>query len=125
VIFPGLAAAVVERIAPYAPERVEILEEPAGFLQARAGETRHEAFALDEPEVDLDVDPLVFDPPYPAFAVLEALDFLQEFVRNDLGIDWDSGEPWAVVEDEEIHFGYAGGTSFEPIPFSALSPDRL
>jgi hypothetical protein len=120
VIFPGLAAAVVERVAPYAPEGVEILEEPEGFLQARAGETRWEAFALDEPEVDPDVDPLVFDPPYPAFAVLEALDFLQEFVRNELAIDWEAGEPWTMVEDDEIHFGYVGGASFEPLPFSAL-----
>jgi hypothetical protein len=121
LIFRGLAAAVVERMAPYAPEGVELLEEPDGFLQARTGETRWEAFALDEPEVDPAVDPLVYDPPYPAFAVLEALDFLQEFVRHELGIDWESGEPWALVEDDEIHFGYAGGTAFEPVPFDALS----
>jgi hypothetical protein len=120
VIFRGLAAAVVASVAPYAPDGVEILEEPAGFLQARRDESRWEAFALDEPEVDPDVDPLVFDPPYPAFAVLEALDFLQEFLRNELELDWEGGEPWAVVEDDEIHFGYAGGTAFEPIPFSAL-----
>jgi hypothetical protein len=120
MIFRGLAEAVVASISPYAPQDVEILEEPPGFLQARAGEARWEAFALDEPEVDLDIDPLLFDPPYPAFAVLEALDFLQEFVRNELEIDWEGGEPWAVVEDDEIHFGYTGGTAFEPIPFSAL-----
>jgi hypothetical protein len=121
VIFRGLAAAVVSSVAPYAPENVEFVEEPAGFLQARAGEGRHESFPLDEPEVDPDVDPLVYDPPFPAFAVLEALDFLQEFVRNELELDWEPGEPWAVVEDDEIHFGYAGGAAFEPIPFAVLS----
>jgi hypothetical protein len=120
-MFRGLAAAVAASIAPHAPEGVEVLEDPQGFVQARAGDSRWEAFALDEPEVDPDVDPLVYDPPYPAFAVLEALDFLQEFIRNELGIDWEPGEPWALIEDEEIHFGYAGGTAFEPVPFTALA----
>lgn len=120
MIFRGLAAAVAERVAPSVPAGIEVLEEPAGFLQARSGESRWEAFALDEPEVDPDVDPIVYDPPYPAFAVLEALDFLQEFVGNELGIEWEAGEPWALVEDDEIHFGYAGGANYEPIPFSAL-----
>ncbi len=119
-MFSGLAAAVVERIEPYAPAGIEIREEPQGFLQARQDDRRHESFALDEPEIDAEIDPTTFDPPYPAFAVLEALDFLQEFVRNELGIDWESGEPWALVEDDEIHFGYAGGAAFEPIPFTAL-----
>jgi hypothetical protein len=120
VIFRGLAAAAVERIAPYAPDGVEVVEEPEGFLQARKGESRWEAFALDEPEVEPDVDPVLFDPPYPAFAILEALDFLQEFVRNELELEWQDGEPWAAVEDDEIHFGYVGGIAFEPIPFGAL-----
>ena len=121
MIFRGLAAAMASSVAPYAPDGVEFVEEPPGFLQARAGDARYEAFALDEPEVDPDVDPLLYDPPYPAFAVLEALDFLQEFVRNELELDWEPGEPWALVEDDEIHFGYAGGAAFEPIPFAALS----
>jgi hypothetical protein len=121
VIFRGLAAALVERVEPYAPEGVELLEEPEGFVQARGGKSRWEAFPLDEPEVETDVDPVLYDPPYPAFAVLEALDFLQEFIRNELGVAWESDEPWAAVEDDEIHFGYVGGTSFEPIPFDALT----
>jgi hypothetical protein len=122
VTFRGLAAAFIASVTPYAPQDVEFVEEPTGFIQAHQGEGRWEAFALDEPEVDPDVDPLLYDPPYPAFAVLEALDFLQEFIRNELEIPWENGEPWAVVEDEEIHFGYAGGASFEPIPFTALRP---
>ena len=121
MIFRGLEAAVVSSVASYAPEGVEFLEEPVGYLQARAHAERHESFPLDEPEVDPDVDPLLYDPPYPAFAVLEALDFLQEFVRNELELDWEPGEPWAVVEDDEIHFGYVGGAAFEPIPFAALT----
>lgn len=120
--FPGLAAAVVERIAPYIPAEVELHESPEGFMQARLGEERWESYPLDEPEVEEEIDPATYDPPYPAFVVLEAIDFLQEFVRAELGVDWEDGEPWADLEDDEIRFGFSGGASFEPIPLPSLNP---
>jgi hypothetical protein len=116
----GLAAAVVERIAPFAPAGLEISEQPEGFLEARIDESRWETYPLDDPDVAEDVDPETFDPPYPAFPVLELLDFLQEYVRTELGDEWEQGEPWAALEDGEIRFGYDGGISFDPIPVASL-----
>jgi hypothetical protein len=120
VTYRGLAAAIVERVAPYAPDAVAIREEPEGFVQAWVDEGRWESFAVDEPELDDDVDASTYDPPYPAFAALEALDFLQEFVRNEVGAEWEDGEPWAELEDGEIRFGYEGGAGFDPIPVDSL-----
>ena len=85
VSFRGLAAAVVERVAPYAPAGVGSARGARGLPARRARRERAgRSFALDEPELDEEIDPSTYDPPYPAFAVLEALDFLQEFVRNEL-----------------------------------------
>lgn len=111
--YPGLAAALVERLAPHAPAGVELREEPRGYLQARLDERRYEAFPLDEPELEEEVDPAAYDPPYPAFAVLDALDFLQEFVRAELGEEW-GGEPWAELDEGDVRFGL-GEREFDPI----------
>lgn len=116
--YPGLAAAVAARMAPHAPAGIELREEPEGFLQAWADESRWESFPLDEPEVEEEIPAEAYDPPYPAFAVLEALDFVQEFVRFELGTEWE-GEAWAELGSDEIRFGY-GGLAFEPVPLSAL-----
>lgn len=118
--FPGLATAVVARIANHVPHGIDLREEPEGRLRLEAGE-RWDSFPLDEPEVEHEIDPETYDPPFPAFAVLEALDFVQEFVHDDLDPAWEPGEPWAELEDDEIQFGYTGGTSFEPIPLAELS----
>jgi len=120
VSFRGLAAAVVERVAPAAPAGLEIAEQPEGFLRVGLDESRWEVYPLDEPEIVEEIDPATYDPPYPAFAVLEALDFLQEYVRHELEPEWEQGEAWAEQDDDEIRFGFAGGTTFEPIPLSAL-----
>ena len=118
--YRGLAAAVVERVAPRLPAGVELREEPPGFLQAWLDESRWEAFPLDEPELVEEIDAADYDPPYPAFAVLEALDFLQELVHAELDSAWEPGEPWAEQDDDEIRFGFADGPTFEPVPLSAL-----
>ncbi|MGZ4390187.1 MAG: hypothetical protein ACXVZL_12480 [Gaiellaceae bacterium] len=116
--YPGLAAAVAARMAPHAPEGIELREEPSGFLQARIDENRWETFPLDEPEVEEEIPAEAYDPPYPAFGVLEALDFVQEFVRYELGSGWE-GEAWAELGPDAIRFGY-GELAFEPVPLSAL-----
>jgi hypothetical protein len=123
VTFRGLAAAVVERLAPHLPARLEVREQPEGTLRLQVADDRWETFRLDEPEVEAEIDPATYDPPYPAFAVLEALDLVQEYVRIELDAEWEEGEPWAELDDEEIRFGYAGGTTFEPIPLDALSSE--
>jgi hypothetical protein len=120
VIFPGLAAAVAARIAPFLPEGAALGEEPPGFLRVGLDESRWEVIPLDEPELLEEIDPAAYDPPYPAFAVLETLDFLQEYLRHELAPEWEQGEPWAEQDDEEIRFGYAPGTTFDPIPLTAL-----
>ena len=117
--YPGLAAAVAARMAPHAPAGIELREEPPGCLQARVDENRWETFPLDEPEVEAEIPADAYEPPYPAFAVLEALDFVQEFVRYELGTEWE-GEAWAELGPDEIRFGI-GGLAFEPVPLSALS----
>ena len=116
--YPGLAAAVAARMTPHAPAGIELREQPRGFLQARVDENRWETFPLDEPEVEEEIPAEAYDPPYPAFAVLEALDFVQEFVRYELGTEWE-GEAWAELGRDEIRFGY-GELAFEPVPLSAL-----
>jgi hypothetical protein len=116
----GLAAAVVERLAPYLPPGAVVTEEPEGFLRVGLDESRWEVYPLDEPEVVEDVEPETYDPPYPAFAVLEALDFLQEYLDHELEQGWEPGEPWAEQDDGEIRFGFAGGPEFDPIPLAAL-----
>ena len=118
--YSGLAAAVVERVAPIVPAGLELREEPEGFLRAVVDEQRWEAYPLDEPELEEEIDPATYEPPYPAFGVLEAIDFLQEFVRDELGAEWEQGEPWAEQDEEEIRFGYAGGPTFEPILLASL-----
>jgi hypothetical protein len=118
----GLAAAVVDRLAPHAPAGLELREEPEGHLQLRLDESRWEAFPLDEPEVEEEIPAETYDPPQPAFAVLEALDFVQEYVATELRVEWEDGEPWADLEDGEIRFGY-GDTSFEPIALDSLQAD--
>lgn len=116
--YPGLAAAVAARVAPRAPAGLEVREEPPGHLLARADESRREALALDEPELEDEVPAESYDPPYPAFAVLDALDFLQEFAGDELGETW-AGEAWAELAAGEIRFGF-GGEAFEPIPLAAI-----
>jgi hypothetical protein len=120
--FGGLAAAFVARVADHLPAGIELREEPEGRLQARVSDERWESFALDEPEVEEEIDLATYDPPFPAFAVLEALDFVQQFVHEELDPGWEPGEPWADLEDEEIRFGYGDGSSFEPIALTELSP---
>jgi hypothetical protein len=120
--FAGLAGAVVERLAPVAPPAVTIREQPEGFLQAWIDEWRSDAVPLDEPEFEEEVALDAYDPPYPAFAVLEAIDFLQEFLAGELDEEWEAGEPWAELDEDEIRFGFAGGRTFEPIPLSAIEP---
>jgi hypothetical protein len=122
VRFGGLAAALVERLAPHVPAGIELREQPQGFVQAWVTDERWEAFPLDEPELEEEIPLQTYDPPQPAFAVLEALDFLQEYVRSDVDVDWEDGEPWADLEDGEIRFGY-GDTSFEPIALDSLRDD--
>jgi hypothetical protein len=144
VRFRGLTVALVERLAPHAPAGLEVREEPDGHLQLRLDEGRWEAFPLDEPELEEEISADTYDPPQPAFSVLEALDFVQEFVRSELdsgvdsanaskradagsagagpGIEWEDGEPWADLEDGEIRFGY-GDSSFDPIPLDSLRAD--
>jgi hypothetical protein len=117
--YRGLAAAVVERLAGRAPAGLVLREAPDGFLQAWVDDARWESFPLDEPEVEEEIDPAAYDPPYPAFAVLEALDFVQEFARSELGAEW-GGEAWAELAVEEIRFG-VGEWAFEPIPLAAVS----
>jgi hypothetical protein len=120
VTFPGLAAAIVDRVAPFMPNGVELREAPEGHVQAWVDEGRWESLAVDEPELEEELAASAYDPPYPAFGVLETLDFLQEFVRNELELEWEGGEPWAELEDDEIRFGYADGVGFDPIPLSSL-----
>lgn len=109
--YPGLAAALAERLAG-AVGGVTFAEEPDGFLRAAVDEERWEVFPLDEPELEEEIDPDAYDPPYPAFAVLEALDFVQELVRYELGRELE--EPWAELRDGEIRFGF-GETALAPI----------
>ena len=116
--YPGLAAALAARVAPRAPGGLAVSEQPAGHLQARADEARWEALPVDEPDVEEEIAGDAYDPPYPAFAVLEALDFLQEFARDELGETW-AGEAWAELGDGEIRFGF-GDAAFEPIPLAAV-----
>jgi hypothetical protein len=120
VTWRGLAAAVAERLAPHAPEGLVVREEPEGFLQAWVDEARWESYPLDEPDVEEEIDPATYDPPYPAFAVLEALDFVQEYARNELGADWP-GEAWAELTAGEIRFGI-GEADLPPIPLAELNP---
>jgi hypothetical protein len=122
VLFRGLTAALVERLAPHAPAGLEVREEPEGYLQLRLDESRWEAFPLDEPELELEISADAYDPPLPAFSVLEALDFVQEYVGAELDVEWEDGEPWADLEDGEIRFGY-GDSSFEPIALGSLRDD--
>ena len=110
--FPGLAAAVAERVAGALPAGVAASEEPEGYLRVGLDEGRWEVFPLDEPEVEEEIAPDVYDPPFPAFAVLEALDFVQEFVREEAGREL--AEPWAELEDETIRLGF-GDDELEPI----------
>jgi hypothetical protein len=112
VEYPGLAAAVAERVAAVLPEGMTAGEEGGSLRLAAAGE-RWEAFPLDRPEVEEEIDPESYDPPFPAFAVLEALDFVQEFVRYEAGEELP--EPWAELGDGEIRLGF-GDTALEPIP---------
>ena len=70
VTFAGLAAALFARTAPTVPAELELIEEPDGFLQARRDDDRWEAFPVDEPELEEEIDPSACDPPFPAFAVL-------------------------------------------------------
>jgi hypothetical protein len=122
----GLAAALVARIAPAAPEGVDILEEPPGFLTARIDEFRWEALAIDEPEFEEEILHEEYDPPYPAAGALEALDFVQEFVRNELGVEWPPGspEPTAALLEDEIRFWFGPkddpALAFEPIPLEEV-----
>ena len=120
--FRGLTAALVERLAPHAPTGLELREEPEGHLQLHVDENRWEAYPLDEPELEEEIAADTYDPPQPAFAVLEALDFVQEYVGAELDVQWEAGEPWADLEDGEIRFGY-GDTSFEPIALDSLRDD--
>ncbi len=115
--WPGLATALAARLAPHAPAGLELHAE-AGALQARLDDARRDAFPVDEPELEPEIAPGTYDPPYPAFAVLEALDFVQEFVRGELGEEW-GGEAWAELDEDEIRFGL-GDQAFEPIPLSEL-----
>ncbi len=117
--YPGLAAAVAERLAPHAPAGLVLRARPEGHLQAWIDEARWESFPLDEPELEEEIEPATYDPPYPAFAVLEALDFVQDFVRYELGAEWP-GEAWAELAAGEIRFGL-GDQAFEPIPLTSLS----
>jgi hypothetical protein len=119
--YPGLAAALVDRLGQEAPSTLELREEPEGYLRASLNEERWEAYPLDEPVLEAELDPSVYDPPFPAFAVLEALDWLQEFARTELGEQWPEGEPWAELDDDEIRFGFGDGLSFDPIPVSSLT----
>jgi hypothetical protein len=120
VSFPGLAAALAERLAPHVPAGVAVSEEPEGFLRVALDESRWEVYPLDEPELAEEIDPAAYDPAYPAFAVLEALDFLQEYLHGELEQGWETGEPWAEQDEDEIRLGFAGGPSLEPIPLTAL-----
>ena len=112
MMFPGLASAVAQRLAGELPAGVAVSDEPEGYLRVAAGEERWELFPLDEPEVEQELDPQVYDPPYPAFAVLEALDFVQEFVREEVGEQLP--EPWAELDGEEIRLGF-GDVELDPI----------
>lgn len=120
--WPGLAAALVARLAAAAPEGVEIVEEPPGFLTVRIDEFRWEALAVDEPELEEELELADYDPPYPAAGALEALDFVQEFARNELGVEWPPGspEPMAALLEDEIRFWFGPeddpALAFEPIP---------
>jgi hypothetical protein len=111
--YPGLAAALAASLAARAPAGLELREEPAGHLCAAADEHRWESFPVDEPELEEELEPTTYDPPYPAFGVLEALDFVQEFVRNELGEEW-GGEPWAELEGSTVRFGL-GSVEFPPV----------
>jgi hypothetical protein len=112
VTYPGLAAAVAARLAGTLPAAVTASDEPEGFLRLATSEERWEVFPLDEPEVEQELDPDVYDPPYPAFAVLEALDFVQEFVREEAA--QELAEPWATQEGDTIRLGF-GDAELEPI----------
>jgi hypothetical protein len=118
VTYPGLAAAVAARLAPAAPVELRFREEPPGYLRAEIDESRWEVFPLDEPEVEAEIDPEVYDPPYPAFAVLEALDFVVELARYEL--DEQLPEPWAELAGNAIRAGF-GDQELAPIPLSGLS----
>lgn len=109
--YPGLAAAVAERLAPVLPAGVTASAED-GNLRLAVSDERWEAFPLDDPELEEEIAPEAYDPPFPAFAVLEALDFVQEFVRYELGEGLP--EPWAELAGGEIRFGF-GDRALEPI----------
>jgi hypothetical protein len=127
-LWPGLAAALVARIAPVAPDGVEIVEEPPGFLRTRIDDPRWEALAVDRPELEEEIPAEDYDPPYPAASALEALDFVQEFVRNELDVEWPPGspEPMAALVDDEIRFWFGAEDdptlTFEPIPLVEVAP---
>jgi hypothetical protein len=112
VRIPGLAAALAQRLVHELPAEIAVSDEPEGYLRLGAGEERWEVFPLDEPEVEPELDPDVYDPPYPAFAVLEALDFVQEFVREHAGVELP--EPWAELDGDEIRLGF-GDAELDPI----------
>jgi hypothetical protein len=120
--FRGLAAAVVERLEPYTPKGLEFREAPEGFLQVWIDDERCEAYPLDAPALEPEIDLALYDPPLPAFGVLEAIDFVQEWVGAELDDDWAAatGEPWAELADDEIRFGYAEGVTFDAILLSAI-----
>lgn len=118
--YKGLAAAVVERLAPHVPEGIEVAEEPPGFLRVSLGGERWEVLPLDEPELEEEIELDTYDPPYPAFAVLEALDFLQEVVRSEVDPEW-GGEAWAELAGDEIRAGFRDGPRLAPIALSSLS----
>lgn len=109
--YPGLAAAVAERLAPVLPEGITA-SAADGSLRLAVSEERWEAFPLDEPELEEEIEPEAYDPPFPAFAVLEALDFVQELVRYESGEELP--EPWAELGDGEIRLGF-GDRALEPI----------
>lgn len=111
--YVGLAAALAERLAPVLPAGIVAAEEPEGHLLLQAGGARWESFPLDEPELEEEIPGSTYDPPFPAFAVLEALDFVQEFLRDEAAEEFS--DPWAELGDGEIRFGF-GDRALEPIP---------
>jgi hypothetical protein len=118
---PSLASAVAARLAPVVPSEVAVFEEPAGWVTAQVDGDRWVRVPIDEPNEGDFEEVVAYDPPYPAFGVLSALDAVQELARDELEVEWPPGlpEPMAEIRAGEVRFWFgereAPALSFDPI----------
>jgi hypothetical protein len=118
----SVAAAIVERLRPRVPDAIGLYVDAPGVVAVSVDEERTVRVRVDEPD-DTDLDEEIpYDPPYPAFGVLEVLDAVQELAREELELDWPQGAPapGAALGGGEIRLWFGDESSpalaFEPIP---------